>query len=80
MFFFLFSYNSEAEKAAQVSKIQFDQKIMEKESLKKMSEIEGELLCLCFFVCFQENKFVFVKIVPEVLVLYIWSHDCTVQF
>lgn len=30
----------EAEKAAQVSKIQFDQKIMEKESLKKMSEIE----------------------------------------
>ena len=31
----------EAEKAAQVSKIQFGQKIMEKESLKKMSEIEG---------------------------------------
>nr|XP_058943349.1 erlin-1-like [Pocillopora verrucosa] len=30
----------EAEKAAQVSKIQFDQKIMEKESLRKMSEIE----------------------------------------
>ena len=33
--------HSEAEKAAQVSKIQYDQKIMEKESLKKMSEIEG---------------------------------------
>ncbi|XP_078360164.1 erlin-1-like isoform X2 [Oculina patagonica] len=30
----------EAEKAAQVSKIQYDQKIMEKESLRKMSEIE----------------------------------------
>ena len=27
----------------QVSKNQFDQKIMEKESLRKMSEIEGEL-------------------------------------
>ena len=35
----------EAEKAAQVSKIQFGQKIMEKESLKKMSEIEG----VCIF-------------------------------
>lgn len=31
----------EAEKVSQVSKIQFDQKIMEKESLQKMSEIEG---------------------------------------
>lgn len=38
-----FSLILEAEKAAQVSKIQFDQKIMEKESLRKMSEIEGEL-------------------------------------
>lgn len=33
----------EAEKAAQVSKIQFGQKIMEKESLKKMSEIEDHV-------------------------------------
>lgn len=32
----------EAEKVSQVSKIQFDQKIMEKESLQKMSEIEGK--------------------------------------
>ena len=31
----------EAEKAAQVSKIQYDQKVMEKESMRKMSEIEG---------------------------------------
>ena len=38
-----FSLILEAEKAAQVSKIQFDQKIMEKESLRKMSQIEGEL-------------------------------------
>lgn len=38
-----FSLILEAEKAAQVSKIQFDQKIMEKESLRTMSEIEGEL-------------------------------------
>ena len=49
--------HSEAEKAAQVSKIQYDQKIMEKESLKKMSEIEGEsfasniLPCLLLFLC-----------------------------
>ena len=35
---------SEAEKVASVSKIQFQQKIMEKESLKKMSEIEGAVL------------------------------------
>ena len=33
--------SAEAEKVASVSKIQFEQKIMEKESLKKMSEIEG---------------------------------------
>lgn len=31
----------EAEKQAQVANIQFQQKIMEKESLKKISEIEG---------------------------------------
>ena len=43
IFHMYFSLISEAEKAAQVSKIQFDQKIMEKESLRKMSEIEGEL-------------------------------------
>uniref|UniRef100_A0A1B6IRA7 Band 7 domain-containing protein n=1 Tax=Homalodisca liturata TaxID=320908 RepID=A0A1B6IRA7_9HEMI len=33
----------EAEKVSQVSKIQFDQKIMEKESLQKMSEIEDAM-------------------------------------
>ena len=43
IFHMYFSLILEAEKAAQVSKIQFDQKIMEKESLRKMSEIEGEL-------------------------------------
>ena len=32
---------SEAEKVALVAKIQWDQKIMEKESEKKMAEIEG---------------------------------------
>lgn len=31
----------QAEKEAQVSKIQFDQKILEKESLQRMSQIEG---------------------------------------
>lgn len=41
IFPFPWYHNSEAEKAAQVSKIQYDQKIMEKESLRKMSEIEG---------------------------------------
>ncbi|KAL1115690.1 hypothetical protein AAG570_005980 [Ranatra chinensis] len=33
----------EAEKAAQVSKIEYEQKIMEKESLKRMSEIEDSM-------------------------------------
>lgn len=32
----------QAEKEAQVSKIQFDQKILEKESLQRMSQIEGK--------------------------------------
>lgn len=34
----------EAEKEALVAKIQFDQKIMEKESLQRMSQIEGKLI------------------------------------
>lgn len=33
----------EAEKQAQVSKIEFEQKIMEKESIKQISVIEGKL-------------------------------------
>ena len=32
----------EAEKAAQVNKIQYEAKIMEKESMQKMSKIEDE--------------------------------------
>jgi erlin len=32
----------EAEKEAQVAKIQFEQKIMEKESFQRMSQIEGK--------------------------------------
>jgi hypothetical protein len=35
----------EAEKEALVAKIQFDQKIMEKESLQRMSHIEGIVFC-----------------------------------
>jgi len=34
----------EAEKEALVAKIQFDQKIMEKESLQRMSQIEGKFM------------------------------------
>ena len=34
---------TEAEKVALVAKIQWDQKIMEKESEKKMAQIEGRL-------------------------------------
>jgi hypothetical protein len=34
----------EAEKEALVAKIQFDQKIMEKESLQRMSQIEGKFV------------------------------------
>ena len=40
----------EAEKVAQVSRIQFDQKIMEKESLQRMSEIEGRKFFLLYLV------------------------------
>ena len=35
-------FYAEAEKVALVAKIQWDQKIMEKESQKRISEIEGE--------------------------------------
>jgi hypothetical protein len=38
----------EAEKEALVAKIQFDQKIMEKESLQRMSQIEGMCVIFCF--------------------------------
>ena len=38
---------SEAEKVALVAKIQWDQKIMEKESQKKISEIEGIYIFFC---------------------------------
>ena len=37
---------TEAEKVAFVAKIQWDQKIMEKESEKKMAEIEGRISIL----------------------------------
>ena len=40
---FFVNFISEAEKLASVSKIQFQQKIMERESLKKISEIEGKV-------------------------------------
>ncbi|KAH8033564.1 hypothetical protein HPB51_013894 [Rhipicephalus microplus] len=39
------SFVVDAEKVAQVAKIQYTQKILEQESLKKMSRIEGELSC-----------------------------------
>jgi hypothetical protein len=38
----------EAEKVAQVSKIQWQQKITEKESQKKISEIEGIVVILFY--------------------------------
>jgi hypothetical protein len=41
MYEYNFFNQSEAEKQAQVSQIQYQQKIMEKESQKKMSVIEG---------------------------------------
>jgi hypothetical protein len=37
----------EAEKEASVAKIQFEQKIMEKESFQRMSQIEGRYHLLC---------------------------------
>lgn len=38
----MFSSSSEAEKVAQVAKIKYGQKVMEKETEKKISEIEGD--------------------------------------
>ena len=35
-------YHKEAEKVREVARIQYDQKVMEKESVKKMSQIEDE--------------------------------------
>jgi len=40
----------EAEKQAQVSKIEFEQKIMEKESMKQISIIEGNKYMICFTI------------------------------
>ena len=37
----------EAEKVAQVAGIQFQQKVMEKETEKRISEIQGECVCVC---------------------------------
>lgn len=40
----------EAEKEALVAKIQFEQKIMEKESFQRMSQIEGEVILAVYSV------------------------------
>lgn len=37
----VFHWSTEAQKVAQVAEIQFQQKVMEKETEKKISEIEG---------------------------------------
>lgn len=52
---------TEAEKVASVSKIQYQQKIMEKESLKKMSEIEGKLYLLRMLVLHGVVSFYFAE-------------------
>ncbi len=46
----------EAEKVAQVARITFDQKIMEKESMKKISEIEGMIELLLPVFELSKNK------------------------
>lgn len=54
---------SDAQKNAEVARIQYDQKIMEKESLKKMSLLEGNLLVLksfgevSYFLLFLKKSF-----------------------
>lgn len=60
---FISSYNviTEAEKVASVSKIQYQQKIMEKESLKKMSEIEGKFYLLRMLVLHGVVSFSFAE-------------------
>lgn len=39
---------TEAQKVAQVAEIQFQQKVMEKETEKRISEIEGQAHCFQF--------------------------------
>ena len=46
VFFVRFLVVLEAEKVAQVAKIQYEQRIMEKESEKKIAEIEGNIRCI----------------------------------
>lgn len=38
--------SAEAEKVAQVAEIKYGQKVMEKETEKKISEIEGRWMCV----------------------------------
>lgn len=46
----------EAEKEALVAKIQFDQKIMEKESLQRMSQIEGKFIYYLVLVNYSKEE------------------------
>jgi hypothetical protein len=64
----------EAEKEAVVAKIQFEQKIMEKESLQRMSQIEGICVIFCsinhcemFHIKFVDNTA--LSIVPKFTVM-----------
>lgn len=64
----------EAEKEALVAKIQFDQKIMEKESLQRMSQIEGICAIFCFINHYEIFHIKFVdnaalSIVPKFTVM-----------
>jgi hypothetical protein len=52
---------TEAEKSSQVAKIAWDQKIMEKESAKKISEIEGNVAVL-YLICTGSLMFVGVYV------------------
>lgn len=60
----------EAEKEAQVAKIQFEQKIMEKESFQRISQIEGNSWNLIKNICF--NKF-------SLLYLFRWDAHCSAE-
>lgn len=51
IFFTIFFCSAEAQKVAQVAEIQFKQKVMEKETEKKISEIEGYSLFIFPSLC-----------------------------
>lgn len=65
-------YVIEAEKIAQVAKIRFQQKVMEKETEKRISEIEGKAEVLSVLDCLSASGPVLYCLVGEIQRVF-WS-------